>query len=274
MRIFTFFSITLLFIFNSYSQTGEYTDVNGVKIYYEKYGKGEPLLLLHGFTSSSKHWKPWIEELSKNHLLIIPDLRGHGNSSNPSNKFTHKLAAKDILGLLNHLKIEKIKAIGTSSGGMVLTHMATMDTLLISSMILISSTSFFPEESRAIQRQITYENQHEDRIAYLKTLHPKGENQIKQLFAQFNSMADDYTDMNFTSPYLSTILSKTLIIHGDSDVFFPIDIPITSYKTIPDSYLWVVPNSGHMPFGFNERDSIWADVFLKVIEDFFDGKWK
>jgi len=266
-------SIILLIGLKVNAQDGKYVETNGVKIYYEMHGEGDPLLLLHGFTSSHKHWDEWIKDLSKKHLLIIPDLRGHGNSSNPSNTFTHKLAAMDMYGLMDALKIEKFKAIGSSSGGMILTHMATMDTARIISMILISSTSFFPDESRAIQRQISYEKQNKNRIAFLETLHPGGEKQIRKLMVQFNNMSEDYDDMNFTAPYLSTIKSKTLIIHGDSDVFFSIDIPITSYKAIPNSHLWIVPNAGHMPFGFYERKSIWADVFLKVAEDFFEGKW-
>ena len=57
-------------------QIGKYADVNGVKIYYETYGEGEPLLLLHGFSLSHKFWNPWIENLQKDRKLIIPDLRG------------------------------------------------------------------------------------------------------------------------------------------------------------------------------------------------------
>ncbi len=267
-------SIILLVCLKINAQDGKYIETNGVKIYYETHGEGEPLLLLHGFMLSHKYWDQWIEDLSKNHLLIIPDSRGHGNSTNPSNTFTHELAAMDMYGLMDDLKIKKFKAIGGSSGGMTLTHMATMDTSRITSMILIAATSFYPEECRSILRQVSYDKQHKDRLAFLETHHPGGEKQIKQLMIQFKNMAEDYNDMNFTPPYLSTINSKTLIIHGDRDVFFPIDIPVISYKAIPNSYLWIVPNAGHMPFGFYERNSIWSNVFLKVIEEFFDEKWK
>lgn len=263
-------SIIFLFCFKINAQNGKYVETNGVKIYYETHGEGDPLLLLHGFMSSHKYWDQWKEDLSKKYLLIIPDLRGHGNSTNPSNIYTHKLVAMDMYGLMDNLKIVKFKAIGGSSGGMTLIHMATMDTSRITSMILIGATSFYPEESRVIQRQISYDKQHKDRLAFLETLHPGGEKQIRQLILQFKNMAVDYNDMNFTPPYLSTITSKTLIIHGDRDVFFPIEIPLISYKAIPNSYLWIVPNAGHMPFGFYEKNSIWADVYLKVIEDFFD----
>ena len=56
---------------------------------------------------------------------------------------------------------------------------------------------------------------------------------------------NNYTDMNFTPPYLSTIKAKTLIIHGDRDPAFPVNIPVELYTSIPDSYLWIMPNTGH-----------------------------
>ena len=53
--------------------------------------------------------------------------------------------------------------------------------------------------------------------------------------------------MNFTAPLLSTIKAKTLIIHGDRDNFFPVNIPVEMYNAIPDAYLWIVPNGVHVP---------------------------
>ncbi len=265
------FTVIALFVCSQiHAQEGNYADVNGVKIYYEIYGEGEPLVLLHGFTMSHNMWEGWIEDLSKNYKLILPDLRGHGNSTNPSNEFTHKESASDIYGLLDLLNIDKFKAIGFSSGGMTLTHMATMDTTRIQAMVLIGSTSFFPESCREIQRSTSYENVGEGYMNYLKEQHPRGETQIRNLLNQFNKMGDSYDDMNFTSPYLSTIKSPTLIIHGDRDPFFPVDIPVTSYKSIPNSFLWIVPNFRHNSIN---KNSIWADSFLNVIEQFFSREW-
>lgn len=119
--------VILLFLgLNSNAQKGSFVETNGVKIYYEVHGEGEPLLLLHGFTISGKSWAPWIEDLSKDHQLIIPDLRGHGRSTNPSKAFTHKMAAIDMYGLMDHLKIDRFQAMGQSSGAMTLIQMATM----------------------------------------------------------------------------------------------------------------------------------------------------
>jgi pimeloyl-ACP methyl ester carboxylesterase len=53
--------------------------------------------------------------------------------------------------------------------------------------------------------------------------------------------------MNFTAPYLSTIQARTLMVHGDRDQFFPINIPLEMYRSIPNSSLWIVPNGQHGP---------------------------
>ena len=71
--------LALLVYTQIHAQKGSYAVVNGVKIYYEIHGEGEPLVLLHGFTMSHGMWEAWIEDLSKDYRLILPDLRGHGN---------------------------------------------------------------------------------------------------------------------------------------------------------------------------------------------------
>lgn len=266
--IFTIF--TIFTCIQAYAQEGNYAEVNDVTIYYEVYGDGEPLVLLHGFTMSHEMWDGWIEDLSKNHKLILADLRGHGRSTNPSSHFTHRKSARDIFGLMDELQIEKFKAIGFSSGAMTLTHMATMDSTRIESMVLMGSTSYFPESSRVQQSTAKFETLNEEWLNMMKAWQPRGETQIRSLLAQFRNFADTYDDMNFTPPYLSTIKTPTLLIHGDRDVHFPVDIPVTSYKSIPNCYLWIVPNFGHSPI---TKESIWDSAFLSVINQFFSGQW-
>lgn len=267
-------SSILVFCLNLNAQEGNYVESNGVKIYYETYGEGEPLLLLHGFVLSHKFWEPWIDELQKNHKLIIPDLRGHGRSTNPSNTFTHKLSAKDMYGLMDHLKIENFKAIGHSSGGITLIHMSTMSTSRITSMILIDSPAYFPKKAKEILANISYETEDEDWLAYLMVHHPRKEEQIRKLLIQINELPNHIEDMKFTPPYLSRIESRTLIIFGERDHFYDIDVPVYLYKSIPDSYLWVVPNEGHIPLGLIGKQSIWSGMFGKVVDDFFYGNWE
>lgn len=243
---------------------GRTANVNGMQMYYEMYGEGFPLVLLHGFKASGQVWKPVIPEFVTKHKVIVPDLRGHGRSTNPLKQFTHRQAALDLLALLDQLRIGRFSAIGISNGGMILLHVATQKQSRIDAMILVGATSYFPEEARAVMRQNTVENLTPDEWEAARRIHRLGDDQIRMLTAQFHSFKDNYDDMNFTPAYLSTIKARTLIIHGDRDPFFPVQIAVDMYRAIPQAYLWVVPNGGHVP--------IFADPapFVKTSLEFFE----
>ncbi len=264
-------AVSILFIITQVNaQEGFYAEVNDLEIHYKVYGEGPPLLMLHGFIGSHEWWDEWINHFSRDYKLILPDLRGHGHSTNPSKRFTHRESAKDMLKLMDVLQIDSFKAIGFSSGAMTLTHMAALDSTRIEAMVLIGSTSYFPEHTREIQRSTNYENLSESRLNALKRRHPGGESQIRLLYGQFQNMANTYDDMNFTPPYLSSIKTPTLIIHGDRDHVLPVDIPVTSYESMPNSYLWILPNFGH---NIINKNSIWADAFISTVNKFFSGDW-
>ena len=221
--------------------------VNGMQMYYEVYGQGQPLVLLHGFLSSGKIWTPFVKAFADSFLVIVPDLRGHGHSTNPGGEFTHRQSALDVYALLDHLAIDRFKAMGTSTGGMTLLHMATQQHDRIESMVLIGSSIYFPDEARAVMEQTNFESRNEPVFAWVNDHATRGDEQLRMLFSQFHGFKDSYEDMNFTAPLLSTIEAKTLIVHGDRDVFFPVNIPVEMYNAIPNSYLWIVPNGGHVP---------------------------
>jgi len=226
---------------------GRFASVNGMQMYFEVYGEGRPLVLLHGFKASSQIWKPIILDFAKQHRVIVPDLRGHGRSTNPTKQFTHRQAALDVFGLLDLLKIDRFNAIGISSGGMALLHMATQRPERIEAMILIGATAYFPEESRAIMGQTTIESMTPEEWQKAREIHKHGDEQIRDLVRQFQALKDSYDDMNFTPPFLSKIRASTLIIHGDRDPFFPVQMALEMYRAMPHAYLWVIPNGGHVP---------------------------
>jgi pimeloyl-ACP methyl ester carboxylesterase len=87
---------------------GQITTVNDMQMYYAVYGEGSPLVLLHGFTQTGAFWHPYIATFAEHFRLIVPDLRGHGRSTNPTNQFTHRQAALDIVALLEQLGIPLI----------------------------------------------------------------------------------------------------------------------------------------------------------------------
>src|SRR5260370_27617918 len=156
-------------------------------------------------------------------------------------EFTFRQCALDVFALLDHLGIERFKAIGLSGGGNTLLHMATQQPGRIESMVLVSATSYYPEQARAIMRQ------------FMRQSHKHGDEQIRAIWTHGQALKDSYDDMNFTAPYLSTITARTLIVYGDRDPLYPVDIAIELYTAIPHSYLWIIPNEGHTPIFTSQK---------------------
>jgi pimeloyl-ACP methyl ester carboxylesterase len=94
-------------------------DVNGIKMYYAVYGAGDPVLLLHGGLGNADYWGAQINELAKTHKVIAVDSRGHGRSTRDAQKYTYELMTSDMIGVLDHLKIDKVSLVGWSDGGII-----------------------------------------------------------------------------------------------------------------------------------------------------------
>jgi pimeloyl-ACP methyl ester carboxylesterase len=241
------------------------TNTNDIVTYFELHGSGEPLLLLHGFSGSSKDWHPLISAWSNHFKLIIPDLRGHGRTtSTPKQPYTLRQVSLDMWALLESLNINKFNAIGISGGGNVLLHMATQQPDRINAMTLISATSHYPEQCREFMRQGSFEKLSSEQLGNLRKSHPNDDTQIRQLFEYARHFAETYDDINFTTSDLSKIKAKTLLIQGDKDFLYPIDITIDMFKAIPTAALWIVPNAGHVPLIKDEMDH-----FFKITNSFF-----
>ena len=253
----------------SLPQHGHIAPVNGIQLYYESYGEGPPLLLLHNFGSSSTAWASLAPEFAKSYRLIIPDLRGHGRSTNPSSQFTHRQAALDILALLDVLAVKNFMAIGASSGAMTLVHMATQQPSRVEAMVLVGGTDQYVAETRAILRAPDCEVLNPDDWKRMREIHKNGADQILALQREFCGFKDSYDDMNFTPPFLSTITARTLIVHGDHDRFFPIRVPVEMYTAIPHAYLWIVPNGGHIP-AYSPKHRV---EFIRTALEFLRGDW-
>lgn len=225
---------------------GRTEHLNGVELYFEVHGSGEPLLLLHGYGGCSQDWAKLASEWAPHFQLIIPDMRGHGRSNNPAKAFRHDDSAADMLALLDHLGISTFKGLGISGGGNVLLHLATGQPDRVKAMALVSATSYFPAQARSIMRQYP-DSLSEADWDIMRRRHPGGDEQIKAILAGTRSFADGYDDMNFTPPFLATIKARTLIVQGDRDPLYPVEISMEMAKAIPQSSLWVVPDAGHGP---------------------------
>jgi len=114
-------SITLLNPVAAFAQSpqSKFADVNGVKLHYLVAGKGDPVVLLHGFAETSHMWLRLMAKLADKHTVIAPDLRGFGQSSAPEDGYTKKAMAQDIRALLKSLNYDHIRLVGHDIGLMV-----------------------------------------------------------------------------------------------------------------------------------------------------------
>ena len=244
-------------------------DINGCQIAYDVRGDGAPLLLLHGGTGAGVDWKHVFPADPVGYRLIVPDLRGHGASTNPQGVFTFRQAALDMLALLDHLGIDQVGAIGLSGGGITLLYMATLQPSRIAAMVVVSAPPYFPAQARAIQAVFSEEMLPASEREAMRRRHVHGDDQIRILFEQARGFARNFEDPNLTPPLLSTITADTLIVFGDRDFLYPVSIAFELHAAIPRSFLWVVPNGGHGPIFGPHRDA-----FVATATAFLSGSWR
>jgi pimeloyl-ACP methyl ester carboxylesterase len=246
--------------------SGNTVQINDIDTYYEIEGSGEPLLLLHGGGGCHEHWAyAGGEQFAREYRLIKPDARGHGRTNNPARTITHRQCASDMLALLDHLGIERCRAVGMSMGGNILLHMATQQPERIEAMVVVSATMYFPEQARKIMAAVpATADQPPSEWETMRKRHKLGDEQIVALWDWQRGMKDSYDDMSFTPADLAKITASTLIVYGDRDFLYPVEIAVEMYRSIPKAALWIVPNGGHGPIFFEA-----AEQFARTSLEFF-----
>ena len=224
------------------------------------------LLLLHGFTGCGDDWKHVFAEPLSGFRVLTPDLPGHGSAPNPRATFKFADVARDMFAYLDGLGIDRAHAIGMSAGANTLLHMATQQPQRIEAMVHVSGTPRFPDQARAIMRAMGDGPATDAQWAEMRARHTLGDDQIRALFKHARAFADDHDDMNFTGPTLSAITARTLIVHGDRDPLYPVELAVELLRSIRNAALWVVPNGGHGPI-FGDQ----AAPFVKTAAAFLNS---
>ena len=118
---------------------GSYASVNGINLYYEIYGKGEPLILLHGGVGASEMFEPIMSTLAKSRQLIAVHLQAHGRTADIERPLSFELMADDIAALIKHLGLEQTDLLGYSLGGEVALQTTIRHPELIHKLVLVSA---------------------------------------------------------------------------------------------------------------------------------------
>ncbi len=119
-------------------------NINGVDLYYEIHGKGQPLLLIHGLGSSSRDWEFQLDAFAEHFQVITVDVRGHGRSTKAKGDYSIELFADDIAKLMQELEIPSAHIVSLSMGGMITFQLALDHPELVKSMVIVNSGPGFP----------------------------------------------------------------------------------------------------------------------------------
>jgi pimeloyl-ACP methyl ester carboxylesterase len=229
--------------------------IDGTDLFLREDGDGEPLFLLHGLPGTGDDWAHVfdLDALSAEFRVVRPDARGHGRSTNPSGEFGFRRCALDLLALMDRLRIDRIRAVGMSLGAKTLLHVATEAPGRVEAMVLVSATPRFPDATRALMHAVATHAHADDEWTAMRALHVHGDEQIRSLWRLPARLADDPNGMNFTPERLSTITARTLIVSGDRDSLYPVELAVELYRGIRNASLYVVPGGGHGPIVDTER---------------------
>lgn len=217
----TFLLMTLVMTAVSAQQepTTGYAPVNGVNMYYEVHGSGEPVVLLHGsFMTITNNWAGWISELSKTRRVIAVEMQGHGRTADLPREITHENLADDVAALLNHLKIPRADLIGYSMGGAVAMQCAIRHPDKVRKAVIISSTfrsdGMVPGALEAIRKLTADDFKGSPLETEYQRLSPTPEDFPKFVRRIVATASKGY---DFGADKLEATTAPMFFIHGDAD---------------------------------------------------------
>ena len=246
--------------------------VNGIDLYYERHGAGEPVLLVHGLGSSTVDWQPQVDALAPHYDVITFDVRGHGRSSKPRQRYSVQQFAEDTAAFIRELGTGPVHVVGISMGGMIAFHLAVTEPGLVRSLVIVNSGPAMPVKTLA-QRLMIWSRV---AIVRLQGMRKMGEVLAARLLpkpehAALRAQFIERWAANDPGAYLSalkglvnwsvidrigTIRCPTLILTADQD-YTAVELKRAYTAMIPGAELVVIGDARHMlpverPAEFND----------------------
>lgn len=264
--LFTTLAIILIAPVYSQSETkygnnpkaGKYANIRGINMYYEIYGAGKPLLIIHGNGGSIKDFSNQVPYFSKEYKVVLADSRAQGKSVDTGDSLNYEMMADDLNALLDHLHLDSCLVIGWSDGGingllLAIRHPEKVKKLAVTGANLWSDTT-------AVEPSVFHWL-----AALVDSL--KAVPKTPEIKNQYKLLEMMTREPNITLKQLQTIKCPTLVIGGDHDALLP-EHTLLIAASIPQSYLWILPNSGHAtPINYSKQ-------FNETINDFFKKPYR
>jgi pimeloyl-ACP methyl ester carboxylesterase len=247
---------------------GKFAEINGAKIYYEEYGKGEPLLLIHGNGGSIESMGNQIDYFKSKYRVIVADNRGQGKSELKTDSLTYVQITNDIEELVNRLKLDSISIIGWSDGGIVGLQMGISGKSKIKKIVTMGAN--LRPDATAVNSWATKDVQNMRKMIVSK-IKAKDTSENWNLQKQLAGLLVDQP--NIATKDLSKIKAKVLIIAGDKDIIKN-EHSVEIFENIPKAQLCIMPGETHFaPASSPEVFNALANKFLSEPFKRPDSDW-
>jgi len=234
-------------------KVGKFVKTRGINMYYETYGQGEPLLIIHGNGGSINNFVNQVPYFSKSYKVILADSRAQGKSADAKDSLSYEMMTDDLNALLDSLHLDSCYVIGWSDGGIngLLLAMRHPDKV---KKLAVTGANLWPDTT-AVDPFIYKWAMGYNAALSKKDSTPKLKNDLKLLHLL------SY-EPHIKVEQLKLIQCPTLVIGGDHDVLLPKHTLLIA-ESIKQSYLWILPNSGHStPINYKRQ-------FNETVHDFF-----
>jgi pimeloyl-ACP methyl ester carboxylesterase len=253
--------------FGAEKPEGSYARVNGLKMYYEAHGTGEPLVLLHGAFGTAEGWGTVLPNLVKSHRVIVVELQGHGRTADIDRPLSFEQMAEDTAALLQQLKIQKTDVFGYSMGGGVAVALAIKHPNLVRKLAILgagtgATKDTYDPESYKQFKSMTPENFNFPQVKdpYLKLAPDPSKWPV--LVSKIIKMDDNFK--GFAEKDVKSIKAETLVMMGDHDAVRP-EHAAEVARLIPNAQLAIIQGGDHFVLFIN------PDKVLSILMPFLDA---
>jgi pimeloyl-ACP methyl ester carboxylesterase len=218
--------------------------INGIKIWYGLFGRGTPVILLHGGLANANYWGNLVPVLATNYRVVVMDSRGHGRSSRDARPFGYDLMASDVLALMDFLKIDRAAVVGWSDGAILGLHIAIHHAERLSKLFAFAANS-----DPSGVKDVTQSPVFNAFIARAKHEYER----LSPTPTEYNSFLAEITKMWETQPFftaddLHSIKVPTWIVDADHDEAIKRENTLFMADQIPASGLLIEPEVSHFAF--------------------------
>jgi pimeloyl-ACP methyl ester carboxylesterase len=240
------------------AKAGNYVKTRGFNMYYETYGAGEPLLIIHGNGGSINNFLYQIPYFSKTYRVILADSRAQGKSADAGDSLSYEMMADDLNALLDTMHLDSCYVIGWSDGGingllLAMRHPAKVKKLAV------TGANLWPDTTAVDPFVYNWAVGYNDTLKKMEqTPRVKNDRKLAYLLSY---------EPHISIEQLKKIQCPTLVISGDHDVLLPRHTLLIA-ESISKSYLWILPNSGH------STPIFYKDQFNETVGNFFKTPYR